>query len=99
MRDDPGPRAVVVAPVELDLASAPAFRTELDLALGSGAHVVVADMGTTTFCDSSGLKELVRAAVRAQAGGQRLEVHRPSQMFRRTAQILGATALLGLVDE
>ena len=99
MRDDPGPRAVVVAPVELDLASAPAFRTELDQALRSGAHVVVADMGSTTFCDSSGLKVLVHAALRAQANGQRLEIHRPSQMLRRTVAILGATALLGLVDE
>ena len=95
----PDAPVVVRAPEELDLASAPAFRSELDGALRSGADVVVADMGGTTFCDSSGLKVLVHAAQRAQASGQRFELRHPSRMLRRTADIVGASALLGLAGE
>lgn len=93
------PAAVVVAPVELDLASAPEFARSLDAALTAGVDVVVADLGSTTFCDSSGLKVLVNAAQGARASGQRFEVRRPSPMLRRTVEVLGATALLGLADE
>jgi anti-sigma B factor antagonist len=90
---------VVQAPEELDLASAPAFQGDLDEAFASGADVVVADMGGATFCDSSGLKVLVQAARRARASGQRFELRNPSRMLRRTIDILGASALLGLADE
>ena len=89
---------VVLAPGELDLATAPAFRTALDAAFTSGAQVVVADFGGTTFCDSSGVKVLVHAALRAQRGGQRFELRGTSPALRRTVDIVGATALLGLAD-
>jgi anti-anti-sigma factor len=88
--------AVVRAPAELDLATAPAFRSALDVALSTGAGVVVADMGGTTFCDSSGIKVLVHAAERAQRGGQRFSVRSPSRALQRTIEIVGASALLGL---
>lgn len=91
--------SVVVAPAELDLATAPDFRAALDLVLATGVPVVVADMGSTTFCDSSGLKVLVHAALRAQRGGQRFELRGTSKALRKTVDIVGATALLGLADE
>ena len=81
------------------MAYAPAFRSELDEAFRSGADVVVADMGGTTFCDSSGLKALVHAAQHAQSTGQRFELRHPSRMLRRTVDIVGASALLGLAGE
>ena len=99
MPDDPVPPAVVPAPAELDLATAAAFRSELDHAFRSGAGVVVADMGATTFCDSSGLKVLVHAAQRAQASGQRFELRRPARMLCRMVDILGASSLLGLAGD
>ena len=88
--------AVVVAPVELDFASAPGFGRALEAAFATGAYRVVAEFGSTTFCDSSGLKVLVHAAQRAKAGEQWFEVRNPPRMLRRMAGILGATALLGL---
>ena len=87
---------VVVAPVELDFASAPSFHHGLDAAFATGGDVVVADFAGTTFCDSSGLKVLVQAATRAHARGQRFEVRDPPRMLCRMAGILGASALLGL---
>jgi anti-sigma B factor antagonist len=97
--DGPSSPAVVAAPAELDLATAPEFRDRIDLAFTSGAAVVVADMGDTAFCDSSGLKVLVHAALRAQDNGQRFELRSPSPTLRRTVAIVGASALLGLADD
>ncbi len=91
-----GVPAVVVAPVELDYASAFRFARELAGAFATGAEAVVADFGSTTFCDSSGLKVLVHAATGAKARGQQFEVRSPPRMLCRMAGILGATALLGL---
>ena len=99
MSDQRRGSAVVAAPVELDVASAPTFAGELDAALATGARDIVADFGDTTFCDSSGMKVLVNAAKRAKARGQRFEVRRPSPMLRRMAGILGATSLLGLAGD
>lgn len=87
---------VVVAPVELDFASAPEFERDVDAAFATGGDVVVADFATTTFCDSSGLKVLVHAATRASARGQRFEIRSPPRMLSRMAGILGASSLLGL---
>lgn len=87
---------MVVAPVELDYASAADFGRDLDAAFATGAYLVVADFGATTFCDSSGLKVLVHAANHANARKQRFEVRHPSRMLLRMAAILGASSLLGL---
>lgn len=100
MPEDPAPpRAVVVAPVELDYASAPQFRRDLDAAFATGAQLVVAEFGSTTFCDSSGLKVLVHAAKHARAHEQRLEIRHPSRMLLRMARIVGAASLLGLPSD
>lgn len=99
MAEDGAASVVVVAPDELDFATAPAFERGLDAAFATGG-VVVADLSRMTFCDSSGLKVLVHAAVRATARGQGFELREPPRMLRRMAAILGASGLLGLpVDE
>lgn len=99
MPEHPPLPAVVVAPVELDYASAPQFRRDLDAAFATGAYLVVADFGSTTFCDSSGLKVLVHAARHANDRKQRFEVRHPSRMLLRMVEILGATSLLGLSSD
>ena len=91
-----GRELVVPAPAELDLATAEDLRAALDVALASGVDVVVADLSGTTFCDSSGIKVLVHAALRAQRVGQRFELRGTSPSLRRTIDIVGATGLLGL---
>ena len=89
---------MVRAPVEPDLATAGGFRAALDAAFTSEVDLVVADLGGTTFCDSSGIKVLVHAALRAQRGGHGFALRGTSPTLRRTIDIVGATALLGLAD-
>ena len=95
---EPEGTTVVVAPVELDYATAPLLAHHLDAALADGAAVVVADLSMTTFCDSSGLRALVRAAQRAGRSGQRLELRDPPAGLVRIAGIVGASEQLGLSD-
>ena len=102
--DRPVPEAgeapiVIVAPVELDLASAAAFQGSLQAALQTGSAAIVADLGRTTFCDSSGFKVLVQVARLAHAGGRRFEIREPPRMLRRMAEILGAASLLDLAAD
>lgn len=87
---------MVVAPAELDIASADAFGRDIAAAFHMGALSVVADLGGTTFCDSSGFKVLVNAAAHAKAHGRTMKIRNPSPMLRRMATILGASTLLGL---
>jgi anti-sigma B factor antagonist len=94
--EDAGKPAVVVAPAELDIATAPILTRDIAAAFDAGATAVVADLSGTTFCDSSGLRALVNAAKRAHAQGLQFTLRRPSPMFRRMAAVLGASALLGL---
>lgn len=93
-----GRELVVRAPAELDLATAEGFRAALDGAFTSEVDLVVVDLGGTTFCDSSGIKVLVHAATRARRAGRRFALRGTSPTLRRTIDIVGATALLGLAD-
>ncbi|HTA04682.1 MAG TPA: STAS domain-containing protein [Streptosporangiaceae bacterium] len=70
---------VVTAPAEIDIRNASELAAAL-LAAATGHPTVVADLGDTEFCDSSGLSVLVMAMKRAQAdGGElRLVVRAPS---------------------
>ena len=60
--------AVVTVAGELDMATAPAVRDEVDKALAARAHVIV-DVAEVSFCDSAGLRELAGAHDRARAQG------------------------------
>jgi anti-sigma B factor antagonist len=80
--------AVVIAPAEIDAASAGALRDAITSA-GTGRAAIVVDMTATEFCDSSGLSVLVWAHKRARArGGElRLVMGSPAvyQVFKVTA--------------
>lgn len=62
--------AVIVLRGELDMAAAPAVRSNVD-AVASGRGVVI-DLAEVTFVDSSMLKELLRAAAELDRYGTRL---------------------------
>src|SRR5437764_9721169 len=75
-----GQVAVVTLPVEIDVTNADAIREELLAVLNRSAALLVADMSSTTFCDSSGVSALVHVFRRAAAGAQamRLVVSTPA---------------------
>ncbi|MFC5668357.1 STAS domain-containing protein [Kitasatospora misakiensis] len=86
-----GGGTVVALDGELDLDSVAVLREALDRALATPGTVVVIDCGDLAFCDSTGLSELLAAAVRAHAAGSRIELARPRPLVRRVLELTGAT--------
>jgi anti-sigma B factor antagonist len=64
-----GSRATVIAAGEIDLASSPDLRRELQTLLDDGVQSIVLDLGDVTFIDSSGLGVLVGVLKRVKEAG------------------------------
>jgi len=90
-----GQVAVVTLPAEIDVTNADATREELLAVLAQGAALLVADMSTTDFCDSSGVSALVRVFRHAatSATSLRLAVTTPAVL-----RVLSITGVDRLVD-
>lgn len=81
---------VVTMPAEIDIANASRLASELDAAILQGVKALVIDMTFTTFCDSQGVKVIVRTRRRAEAEGVDLRLVTASPQVLR---ILSVTAL------
>jgi anti-sigma B factor antagonist len=90
---DTGIRAVVVG--EVDSASAPTLRRELDSALDATPAELVVDLDAVTFLDSAGLSVLATAHRRAVGQQTRLRVLASGRPVIRPMQITGLWDLLG----
>jgi anti-anti-sigma factor len=68
---------------------------QITAALGPDVSMVIVDLTTTDFCDSAGLRQLLRARERVTAGGARLRlaVARSGQV-RRALELSGILPLL-----
>jgi anti-anti-sigma factor len=78
---------IVGLPAEIDMMNAEVR----DLLVGAalpGVAVVVADLTNTTFCDSSGFRELVAARTRLAAVGVELRLAIPPGNVRRVMQVI-----------
>jgi len=86
---------VVTAPAEIDMTTAGQLRAIL-LQWHTRGHVtVVVDMTGTQFCDSAGLRELVRAHKRARAEGGELRLVLPvGGAVRRVFIVTGLDRLI-----
>jgi len=60
---------VVTVPAEVDVTTATGLRVALLKAAADGSPALVVDMTRTRFCDSAGLRVLVRAHKQARAEG------------------------------
>jgi anti-sigma B factor antagonist len=69
---------VVTAPAEIDITNAAQLRAILAEGHACGQATMVVDMAGTRFCDSAGLREIVRAHQRAVAGGGGLRLVIPA---------------------
>jgi anti-anti-sigma factor len=74
---------------ELDLASVPALRREIALALRHGPETAVVDLRDARFIDSSGLHALLATQRQAVAAGTRLVVIRPDGPADRAFSLSG----------
>jgi anti-sigma B factor antagonist len=77
---------------ELDLATAPAVRNEIEAAMGPRQRFLMLDLGKLEFMDSSGIALLIQLANRLE----RVEIRNPSPSVRRVIEITGLNALFGL---
>lgn len=85
---------IVPLPSEIDIANAEDVGEQLRAAFAPGITVVIADLGSTTFCDTSGAQQLVLAHKRAVASHRVLRVVIPSAGVLRVLAILGVDRVL-----
>jgi anti-anti-sigma factor len=93
-------RAVVVIRGELDLATAPDLDAALQELAEAGKDVVV-DLRELAFMDSTGLRVIVAAHARAEAGDHSFVIVRPTPgaPIERILAIAGVESVLELVDD
>jgi anti-sigma B factor antagonist len=89
------PAVIVPLPAEIDISNSESVGAELDAACASGAGVVVADLTSTSFCDSSGVRYLLIAhdAACAHDAQFRLAVQ-PDGMVLRMLTLMGLHQVL-----
>lgn len=85
---------LVTLPAEIDISNADAVGEDLRAALRPGVTVVVADMTSTVFCDSTGLRNLLLASDAARAAGAELRLVISSAGVLRILQVVGFDRLL-----
>jgi anti-sigma B factor antagonist len=97
-RRDAGDRTVLAVSGEVDIASSPALRSELEAALDAGAPELWVDLGATTFMDSSGLQVLLQTHQRAEGLRRRLTIVCPPGNVRRVLDLTGVINGLDVRD-
>ena len=95
-------RAVLVVTGELDVATAPLLGASVEALLGDEPprEGVVVDLTGTTFLDSTGCRQLARAARSAKAAGVPVAVACPrsNTSVRRVLDLLDLEALVPVVE-
>jgi anti-anti-sigma factor len=74
----PGQHVTVPMPTEIDVTNADGVMALLDGALRLGVALVIADLTSTVFCDSAGVRILVLAQRKAAASGAELRLAVPA---------------------
>jgi phosphoserine phosphatase RsbU/P len=84
-----GRHAVVTMPAEMDITNATGISDQLAAVTAQSPEVITADMTATVFCDSSGVRALVRAHELATASGSELRLALGGSPTTRIIQLLG----------
>jgi anti-sigma B factor antagonist len=86
---------IVVLPAEIDVTNAGQVLAKLAAAFTDGVSLVIADMTSTVFCDTSGVRALVDAHNRAVTDeiGFRLAIP-PEGSVRRVLELTGIIRVL-----
>lgn len=88
---------IVELPAEIDVTNSGQVYERLVAALAPGVEVVIADLTSTSFCDSSGVHAIMHAYETAAEHGFRLEVAVPLEgSVRRVLQLTGVGTLMPL---
>lgn len=89
-----GSVAVATLPEEIDVTNADEVREQLLTIVNQGATVLVADMSSSTFCDSAGITALVRAFRRATEGGTKFRLVATGPAVLRVLEVTGVDRLI-----
>ncbi len=89
-----GQVAVVMLPAEIDVTNADTVREELLSVLNQGAALLVADLSTTSFCDSAGVSALVRTFRRAATSESSMRLVVSTPAVQRVLSITGVDRLV-----
>jgi anti-sigma B factor antagonist len=87
---------IVTLPEEIDIANAQRYGDELRAAFKPGVAVVIGDMSRTTFCDSTGIRHLLRASDKAADSGAELRLVIESSGVLRVLATTGVDQLLSI---
>ncbi|HEX6930527.1 MAG TPA: STAS domain-containing protein [Streptosporangiaceae bacterium] len=88
---------VVTLPDEIDMTNADQVAATLHDAFAPGVRVVIADLTTTTFCDSAGIRELTLVHSRAAEAGSRLHLAVvPGGPVSRVLELMDLTGVLNV---
>lgn len=86
--------AIMVLPDEVDLSNADQMRQDLLAIAAQDASLLIADMTATTFCDSAGVRALVRMARALSEGGTGLRIAASTPAVTRVLAITGVDQLI-----
>jgi len=86
---------VVVLPAEIDVTNSDMVYEQLIAVLAPGVSTVIADLTSTSFCDSSGVRAIMRGHERATAHDVvlRLAVS-PEGSVHRVLELIGAALIV-----
>jgi anti-sigma B factor antagonist len=94
-RHGSGQLVVVPLPAEIDISNSESVGAELGAACASGAGVIIADLTSTAFCDSSGVRYLLLAHDEATAHHAQLRLAvQPDGMVLRMLTLMGLHRVL-----
>jgi anti-sigma B factor antagonist len=91
-----GTSSIVTLPAEIDATNSGQVETDLVSACVPGTSVLVADLSGTTFCDSSGLRVLVRTDQFAESAGIEFRLVVTSAAVLRALELTGLKETLRL---
>ena len=94
-RHGSGQLVVVPLPAEIDISNSESVGAELSAACASGAGIIIADLTSTAFCDSSGIRYLLLAHDEAAAHHAQLRLAvQPDGMVLRMLTLMGLHRVL-----
>lgn len=91
--------AIVPLPAEIDITNAEHVGEQLCAAFAPSVTVVIADLGSTVFCDCSGVRQLLLAHKRAVMSNRELLLVTSSPGVLRLLAILGFDRVLEIYPD
>jgi len=94
--EQPAAPVVIRLPAKIDLISAERVGEQLCSAFTLGAAIVIADLTSTLFCDSAGIRQFVLAHNYANAYGAQLRFVMPERNVLRVLAMTGLDQFLSV---